>query len=159
MEKFDPEVAARVWQRVTKPAEDFPMPPLPPAYTPPSDASLGECIACAVQAAGIYQRLSRQLSGRDGALLRKMAAQKQQQVACLKGLCAIRGGCTIPRMQPVGNRAPQALLRRCYNWETQLLSLCQARREEPSHGHIYSHLARQQQELCVQLLALLGRIT
>ena len=135
------------------------MPPLPAAYTPQVDTSLGECLACAARTAAIYQRLSRQFSGQDGALLRKMAAQKQQQAACLKGLQAIHGGCTIPRMQPVEKASTQALLRQCYGWETQLLSFCDARKGDPSQGHIYSHLTRQQKDLCVQLLALLGRQT
>lgn len=155
MEKIDPVVAARVWQRVTAAPKDIP--PLP-MYTPPAASALGELIALSDQAAAVYLQLYRRFTGRDAALLKDIAAKKQQQTACLKGLRAISGsGDLIPQLQPPGRETPKTLLQRCYGWETKLLQFCQARTEDPSQGHIYSHLARQQKEMCVQLLALLGR--
>ena len=157
MENFDPAVAARVWQRVTKPAEDFPMPPLPPAYSPPKGPDLGMFLARITWLESTYRRLASGSTSESRALLQKLAATKQQQKTYFKGLCALSGGCATTQQPPMDKTAPRLLLEQCYNWETQLLEFCEDRTQDRRLGHVYSHLAQQQRGSCLQLLILLGR--
>lgn len=157
MEKFDPDVAKRVWQRVTAPAECSPTPPLPPAYTPPQAPDLGMLLARITRLAAIYRQLAGRLTGQSRVLLQKLAAAKQNQLAYFKGLCALSGGCKAPRLPPMDKTAPRLLLEQCYGWESQLLEFFDERASDRRLGHIYSHLAQQQRGSCLQLLILLGR--
>jgi hypothetical protein len=157
MENFDPAVAARVWQRVTKPPAEFPMPPLPPAYAPPPRPELGTFLARIVWLEATYRRLAGRSSGENRKLLYKLAATKQTQQLYFKGLCSLSGGCTATRLPPMDKTAPRLLLEQCYGWEAQLLEFCEDRRQDRRLGHIYSHLAQQQRSSCLQLLILLGR--
>lgn len=157
MERFDPAVAARVWQRVTASAEGLPMMPLPPAYTPPQTPDLGLFFARITHLAAVYRQLAGRSTDQSRGLLQKLAAAKQNQLAYFKGLCALSGGCKTPRLPPMDKTMPRILLEQCYRWEAELLEFCDERASDRRLGHIYSHLAQQQRRSCLQLLIVLGR--
>ena len=156
METFDPQVAARVWQRVQQKNEPiFIGQPAPPVAA----ASLDRLIRQAWQCALAYQALSRRVDRRDGAALRSLARQKQAQAACLKGLCAITGeGCPARPHHSPRNQPPATALRQCYGMELQALQDYEALSADPRQGQIYGQLAQQQKKLCLQLVTLLGTL-
>ena len=156
METFDPQVAARVWQRVQqKNAPIFMGLPAPPMAA----AGLDRLIRQAWQCAFAYQALSRRVGPRYSATLQGLAQQKQGQAACLKGLCAIAGeGCPARPHHTSQNQPPATALRQCYSLEMLSLQDYEALAADPRQGQIYGQLAQQQKKLCLQLLTLLGKL-
>ena len=157
METFDPQAAARVWQRVQQKSEpDFIRQPVPPVAT----AHLDRLLQQAWLSAFAYQTISHNVNRRDSVALRGLAQQKRAQAACLKGLCAItEEGCPArPHHTPL-NQPPAAALRQCYSLELQALQDYESLAADPRQGRIYEQLAQQQKKLCLQLVTLLGRLS
>ena len=156
METFDPQVAARVWQRVTQQNDplSFVQPP------PPVAAGLARMVQQAWQCAFAYQFLFQRVSGSDSRLLKGLYEQKQGQAVCLKGLCAVTGeSCPTPPRPDFQKQSVKAALHRCYHLELQTLQDYEAHTSDPRQGQIYTQLVRQQRKLCLQVLELLGRLS
>lgn len=144
MQTIDPQKAARVWSRVQG-NEDT-------AYLP-------ELIEQEWLDAVIYLALSRRFQGRDSQLLRQLAQQEQDHVACLRGLYTLlTGGRPASRTPVVPKEDSQMLLRRCYGTHMQRLARYEAKREDPQYGQIFDRLADQEREQCQTILAILGRM-
>ena len=147
MENFDSQKAARVWSRVQ-------------GHSAGLDAQqLPELIAREQNDANTYFMLSRRMQGRDSVLLRQMAQQEQDHAACLKGLYVLITG-TQP-VVPVMTHQQQdmeRLLRNCYGNQMHRLARYEAMGTTPEYGHLFSRMAKQEQEHCHRLLALLGRL-
>ena len=147
IQNFDPQKAARVWNRVQgHSAEEFDVQHLP------------ELIAQELRDANTYLQLSRRFQGRDSVLLRQMAQQEQDHAACLKGLYTLITGQPpqLPATQTTQQELSQ-LLRVCYGNQMHRLARYESRAGDSQYGHIFARLAAQEQEQCHRLLALLGR--
>ena len=145
METIDQEKAARVWQRVKGEEES-------------REKGLLALIAQEWTDAATYLQLSRRVTGKDSAVLRKMYEQEQSHTACLKGIYTLITG-THPtvRALPVSQSDIQSVLRRCYGREMQCLAQYEARSSDPEYGQVFARLAEQEREHCRLLLELLGR--
>lgn len=147
MEELDPQLQKRVWQRVM--SRD--MPPL-------GREDLTPWLNLAQENAAAYQRLARQSQGKQGAQLRRLEGESQRLLACLRGLCRIRGerGKAAP---PPQSREPAArTLEKCVHRERRLWEYFTQRSADPEQGHIYAALAQQTQNRCILALEILGRM-
>ena len=146
METIDREKAARVWQRVKGEEEN-------------REKGLLALIAQEWTDAATYLQLSRRLTGKDSAVLRKMYEQEQSHTACLKGIYTLITG-THPKVRalPVSQADTESVLRRCYGREMQCLAQYEARAGDPEYGQVFARLAEQEREHCRLLLELLGRV-
>ena len=146
METMDQAAAARVWQRVRGETES-------------REKGLLALIAQEWTDAATYLQLSRRLSGKDSAILRKMYEQEQSHTACLKGIYTlITGEHPTVRAMPVEQGDTESVLRRCYGREMQCLAQYEARTGDPEYGQVFSRLADQERDHCRLLLELLGRV-
>ena len=148
MENYDPEVAARVWQRVQgKILQDEDLNGLP------------AMIAGEWQDAATYLRLSRQFSGKEANILRKMFEEEQSHAACLKGIYTLLTGQQLETQTPTIRQEPlAATLRRCYGREMQCLAQYERWTEHREYGPVFSRLAQQERAHCTALLELLGNL-
>ena len=148
MEKYDPEAAARVWQRVQ-------------GKTPHSEDlnSLPAMIAGEWWDATTYLRLSRQFSGKEAGILRKMFEEEQSHAACLKGIYTLLTGERLVTHTPPGGQEPlSATLRRCYGREMQSLAQYEKWSEHREYGPVFSRLAQQERAHCAAILEILGNL-
>ena len=147
MQTIDPNTAANVWKRVHPPEE--------------SDR-VQELLALIAQEwtdAATYLQLSRQIPGKDSALLRKMYEQEQSHTACLKGIYTLlTGEHPTVRAIPAQREDVEIALRRCYGREMQCLARYEAKSKEPEFGQVFARLAEQEQGHCRLLLEILGRL-
>lgn len=146
METYDPEKAARVWQRVR--GEDTPA---------PNHQGLLALIAEEWTDATTYLILSRRFQGKQSLLLRRMFEEEQAHAACLKGIYTlITGQRPITKSAPLPQEGTEAILRRCYGREMRCLAEYEARSADPEYGQVYARLATQERDHCRQILELLG---
>lgn len=149
MNDYDPEKAARVWQRVQGKA---------PAPEPPGQG-LPALMAEIWQDAAAYLYLSRRFQGHDSALLRRLAEEAQSQVACLRGVHAmVTGTRPVTHTPPPAREPAEGLLRRCYGRELRRFHEFEARSADPGFGPVFARLAAQTREHCGSLLELLGSL-
>ena len=148
MEAYDPVKAAQVWQRVRggQPAE-------------PVRETLLPLIAEEMADATIYLALSRQLTGRESEVLRRLFEEEQSHAACLKGIYTLTtGNRPVIRNTPPARESPELTLRKCYGREMRCLAQYEARANHPEYGPVFSRLAAQEREHCRIILELLGRL-
>lgn len=147
MEQYDPEMAARVWQRVTGNAP-------PPAASPDLQALIEEELLDAAA----YLYLSRFFGSPYNRILRQMHQQEQSHAACLKGIYRMTTGkrCTSRPPKPLREK-PSLTLQRCYDRESRCATRYTASASDPRYGHIFARMALQEQEHCKVLLELLGQ--
>lgn len=148
MHSYDPEKAARVWDRVRQ--------------HPPAAMDVQKLPALINEErtdAAIYMMLSRQFQGRHAQLLRQMADQEQTHAACLKGIYTLVSGKRAAEYTPQPEAAPvETVLRRCYGREMRSLAAYEARSSDPEYGQVFSRLAAQERDHCRRLLELLGSL-
>lgn len=156
MYDYDPQKAARVWQRVQGNAIHTEPGGIPEAG--PAPRSLPALILDVQQDAGLYFQLSRRFQGRDNALLRHLAEETQSQVACLQGIHALQAG-TRPagHAQPPFREPTEALLRRCFGQAVRRIAEYESRTTEPAYGSVFARLAAQTGVHCQTILEILGR--
>lgn len=149
MKNYDPQTAARVWDRVQNTA-------VPSADAP----AILNLIEEELLDAAAYLRLSRKLPGPQAAAVKQMSQQEQSHAACLKGIYALITGRKAMVPQPVtADDPPDIVLRRCYGREMRCLAQYEARQNDPQYGHVFRSLARQEQEHCHKILEILGVLT
>ena len=148
MENYDPEAAARVWQRVRG--------------KEPAGEELGNLpamIAGEWWDAATYLRLSRQFQGKEAGVLRKMFEEEQSHAACLKGIYTLLTGQRLvtqtlaPRQENLS-----VALRRCYGREMQSLAQYERWSDHREYGPVFSRLAQQERAHCAALLEILGNL-
>lgn len=148
MDTVDAEKAARVWQRVH-------------ADTPVQNPANGllELIAQEWTSAATYLQLSRRFQGKERAMLRNMAQQKQSHTACLKGIYTlITGAPPVVRAGKTAQDSTDAILRRCYGAEMRCLARYEERASDPEYGQAFSRLAAREREHCMLILEFLGKL-
>lgn len=148
METIDPAKAARVWQRVQGETS-----------VENREQGLLALIAQEWTDAATYLQLSRRMTGKDSAILRKMYEQEQAHTACLKGIYTLITG-THPtvRAVPAAQEELITILRRCYGREMQCLAQYEGRSGDPEYGQVFARLADQEREHCHLLLEIIGRL-
>ena len=146
MEGFDPEMAARVWQRVQS------REPLEPLRPEPGDAR-----QLARELAALYQALARVMPGKEGARLGKLRQEAAACGDCLRGIGLLTGlpareeGAATPRREPA-----RRMLEKCCHKERRLQAACAALANDPDWGHTYATLAAQSSKRCLTALEILG---
>lgn len=148
METYDPEKAARVWQRVraTAPAE-------------PDSGNLLALIAGEWADAATYLYLSRGRQGKEAAALRRLFEEEQAHAACLKGIYTLTTGQKpVIRTPPPVQEPIEVTLRRCYGREMRSLAEYEARSADPEYGPVFARLAAQEREHCRIVLELIGSL-
>ena len=144
MQTYDPQKAARVWNRVQGHSEMENLPEL-----------IGQEWLDAVT----YLTLSRRFQGRDSQLLRQLAQQEQDHVACLRGLYTLQNGRRPAVSTPqIPKEDTEQLLRRSYGSHMHRLARYEAKKADPEYGQIFSRLADQERDQCQKILAFLGRM-
>lgn len=148
MKQYDPNTAAKVWDRVQN------------APVPTGDAqSILNLIAEEMLDAASYARLAKRLPPPQAAIARSIAQQEQSHIACLKGIYTlITGRKPIVPPPTVADDPPEILLRRCYGREMRCLAQYESRQTDVQYGHIFRKLASQEQEHCHHILELLGTL-
>ena len=148
MVHYDPEAAARVWQRVQGKG--------------PAGEELGnlpEMIAGEWWDAATYLRLSRQFQGKEAGVLRKMFEEEQSHAACLKGIYTLLTGQRLVTQTPAPRQENLSVaLRRCYGREMQSLAQYERWSDHWEYGPVFSRLAQQERAHCAALLEILGNL-
>lgn len=148
MEGYDPEKAAKVWQRVTGERAGI------------FDAhSLLSMITEEWADAAAYQQLARRFHGKEAAALQALAQQAQSHAACLKGIYTLATD-TYPELRtaPAPQEAPEHTLRKCYGRTLHRVSRYEELKNHPEYGRIFAQIAQQEQTHCRMLLELLGSL-
>lgn len=150
MEKYDTDLEARVWERLRGGSAA--------ASAPPQDVqTLLAMINERWTDALTYHQLSKRLSGNAGATLKKLSAEEQANVACLRGIYTLITGQKASLSPPPVSREPaDRILRRCYGREIRCLAGFEARTAHPEYGAVFARLAEQKREHCMLLLQLIG---
>ena len=149
MKNYDPNTAAKVWDRVRNTA------------VPPGDSQLIlNLITEEIQDWRTYQQLSRRLPPPQAAVVRQLSQQAQAQATCLKGIYTmITGRSAIVPPPSAADDPADIVLRRCYGRAMRALTQYESRQNDPQYGHIFQNLARQEQEHCHRVLELLGALS
>lgn len=125
----------RVWQRVR--GED-------------RTERLRSCLAKQAELLRIYRQLSRR-----GGKCRMLFEQKENQIACLKGLLRVLTGQGVHL--PRGGEAPIDLLR-CHAGEMEFLRELTEWSKDPELGPVFDTLRERQKTQCRLLLEIIGTL-
>lgn len=149
MEKYDRELASRVWQRVY---------PQNPPQEPDDHALLRRFLTEEAQAAQCYASLAKTLTG-SARTLGTLAEASRRNVLHLKGLCFLLTGSrpAAPKL-PVREENPEAALRRCCGECIRWAKACQEHSGDGEYGCIWEELAKKKREQSFQILQILGSL-
>jgi len=151
MKPYDPQTAARVWQRVQGHNTQTPV------ESPNPESGLLGLILEEWISASTYLQLSRTLSPREGAVLQRLFREEQTHAACLKGIYTlVTGEKPLMKTPALPKEPPELTLRKCYVREMQSLKEYEARSSDAEYGPVFSRLAEQEREHCRAVLELLG---
>lgn len=150
MGNINREMAQRVWQRVQTAQPEVPTLPIQPAQ------QLQGWILEEWQTAQRYIALQRQLPNYSQEL-KKLLAQKQSQIACLKGIYRMVAGSAakVAGVAP-GQEQVNVVMRKCYGSLMRCLAQYEAASRDPEYGSVYARLAEQNRNHCQSILTLLG---
>lgn len=148
MDELDRDLQKRVWQRVQGKNT---MPTL-------GRQNLKPWMLAAQENAVTYQGLSRTFTGREAEQMKRLQQESQKCIACMKGICRLRGEKIKLGPLPQNKDNQRHLLEKCYHRERQLWENFEQQAVEPEHGIVFSRLAQQAQEHCVTIMEILGRI-
>lgn len=150
MEELDRDLQRRVWQRVQS-REKIEMPQL-------RQDNLKPMILTAQENSVAYQNLSRQMTGKDSEKLKRLYQESQKCIACMKGICRLRGEqVKVPKLNSQKEPNRRAL-EKCYHRERRLWSDWEQREMDAEHGVVYGRLAQQAREHCVTIMEVLGNL-
>lgn len=148
MNTYDQQKAARVWQRVRAEGEQ---------PRPDRAAELPELIMNEWNMAAIYLQLARQMQPKQAQALQQLSREELAHASCLKGIYTLMTGQrAVTRSPQPEKEPPEVTLRKCYGREMRSLKEYEERSADPEYGHVFSRMARQEQEHCRTLLELLG---
>ena len=146
MEKYDPQMAGRVWQRVQQ---------RPPEQ--PDAAPLLSLINQIWENAAACMTLAKVSQGREASVYRKIFEQEQAVAKTLRGIYILQTG-TVPA-QPVvksANEITAGRLRRCCTSTMTASRILEQRCTDPEFGPVYQLLAKREQENWLLLLEIIG---
>ena len=139
MEKYDPQMAQRVWNRVWTEPE-------------PAAEADGHFMMAEVQALADYTSLLRRFPE-----IKPLAEDIRHHIACLRGIRFLKDG---SRPKPVSGKPRQeteeTTLRRCYAQSLKTAAEYAARSEDPEYGCVYAQLAESKRRHCRILLQVIG---
>jgi len=146
METYDTELEARVWERVRGETEEASRRwKLQPLATEELAGS------------AVYLMLSRQMQGREKALLRQLFEEERAHAECLKGMHWLVTGTPMSlRTVPPAAELPEQALRKCYARTLRQWKAYDSRKEDPEYGPVFRLLAEEEQKHCRMLLELTG---
>ena len=146
MEKYDPQMAGRVWQRVQQ---------RPPEQ--PDTAPLLALINQVWENAAACMTLAKVSQGREAAVFRKIFEQEQATARTLRGIYILQTG-TVPAQPAVknANEITAARLRRCCTHAMTTAQALEQRCADPEYGPVYQMLAQRQLENWLLLLEIIG---
>ena len=151
MNTYDPQKAARVWQRVQNQAKAEER-----ELSNPEGSIRGLIMEERISAA-IYLQLSRQVPSREASVLQRLFREKQTHGACLRGIYTlITGEKPEVKLPAVASEKTDLMLRRCYAREMRMLKEYEARSSDPEYGPIFTRLAEQEREHCRAVLEVIG---
>lgn len=150
MDELDRDLQKRVWQRVQY-REKVEMPPL-------GKDNLRPWMTMAQENAAAYQSLHRQFSGKEAEQLRRLQQESQRCIACMKGICRLRGEKVKQGNFQAPKEPPGRALEKCYHRERRFSEGCGEQSADSEHGIVFSRLALQAQEHCMTILEILGRM-
>ena len=155
MEGYDPEKAARVWQRV----QGRTAPAAAPAGQTRQEPALAELILLHLQDAAACAAVARRLGGSRAELLNRIYRQQRAAANSLRGIGRLRFG-TWTRFPaiPAPREAPEGLLGRCCVDQLRLLEAYERQAREGQFAPIYAALAAQSREHCRAFAELLGSL-
>ena len=147
MDHYDPQMAARVWQRVRSGSVQETAPELL--------VLIGEELA----EAALFRRLSHHLHRPQNRLLQQISQEDLSHAACLKGIYTLLTAEQPKPMIPVIPRtSPDIHLRRCYGRKLLAASRYEAKANDAEYGSVFSRLALQERTHCRHILELLSSI-
>ena len=147
MEQFDLQMEDRVWQRVQG------------EQPPQLEQSIQALAAAELSEAAAHLMLSRQLQGKEKAILRRIYEEDHAHAACLKGIHFFTFDTPLAiRPIPPAPEAPVIALRKAYARKLRALRQYESRLEDPEYGAVYKMLARQEQAHCRLILELVGNL-
>lgn len=146
MEKYDPQLAGRVWQRVQQRDPQQ-----------PDTAPLLALINQAWENAAACMTLAKVSQGREAAVFRKIFEQEQATARTLRGIYILQTG-TVPSQPTVksANEITAARLRRCCASAMTAARAFEQRSADPEFGPVYQLLAQRQRENWLLLLEIIG---
>ena len=146
MEKYDPQLAGRVWQRVQQ---------RPPEL--PDSSPLLALITDKWENAAACMTLAKNTQGREAAVFRKIFEEEQATARTLRGICALQAGSLPPHqsIKPSNEITPARLRRCCLNAMTAARAFEQ-RCADPEYGPVFQLLAQREREHCMLLLEIIG---
>ena len=146
MEKQNLELEQRVWKRVR--GEEQPGP-----------VSVQALVAAEQNEAAEHLMLSRQMQGREKAMLRKMFEEDRCHAAILRGMNELMTGKRLAmRTSPPAPQTPETALRKSYARKLQALSEYESRCADAEYGAAFSKMAQQEREHCAMILEILGSL-
>ncbi len=144
MREADQAMEQRVWQRV--------------AERPVVVQDTKPLLLAAREQAAVYDRLAKQMTGKNREIVGKLWKKEAENVACLKGICALQG---IPVKRTVftaPKEPPRQALERSYHKTRRAQTEYLARSVGGEFGEVYRTLADRSREQCVLLAEILGRL-
>lgn len=147
MEKHNLELEQRVWKRVRGEEQREPV-------------SVQALAAAEQSEAAVHLMLSRQMQGREKALLRKIFEEDRCHGAILRGMNELVTGKRLTlRTLPPEPATPEIALRKCYARKLQAIAEYESRVSDKEYGCVFSQMARQEREHCAMILEVLGSLT
>ena len=147
MEQFDTEMEDRIWQRLRG--------EVPPRL----EQSLQALAAAELSEAAAHLMLSRQLQGKEKAILRRIYEEDQSHATCLKGIHFFTFDTPLAvRHTPPVPESPVIALRKAYARKLRALHQYESRFDDPEYGAVYKVLAQQEREHCRLILELVGNL-
>lgn len=149
MNSYDPQKAARVWQRVQENR---------PAPKTGRMEDLQELILQAGNTAAAYQQLARQLP-KEMQLLQRLYREKQHHRNVLRGIHELTAGekCQVYVPQ-IPKEPPERALSRWYGQSLRTLKAYEEKCNDPEYGHAFRILTDQEREHGAALLGILGNL-
>lgn len=144
MDKMDPQVAARVWQRVRGTGK------------PEETVGIQTMVAWEKETEAMLLWLSKRLPEK-GYALQQMMADTRRHIACLQGIRQLSG--QKPGVYTAGKlpgNDPSALLRRCYGQCLRVGAHYAQRAEDEQYGCVFGDMARTKRRHCALILEILG---
>ena len=147
MDKQDWSMEQQVWQRVQAHREEAPK------------NDLRQLQREALELAQVYQNLSRQLTGKQQALAKRLHEGEKANAAALAGLGKLSrtGGESIKLWQP-GKENTQKTLEKCYHRTRRSMAEYMARSAEGEFGVVFEKMAKRSGEHCALIAELLGNL-
>ena len=146
MEKQNLELEQRVWKRVR--GEEQPV-----------SVGVQALVAAEQNEAAVHLMLSRQLQGREKAMLRRMFEEDRCHAAMLRGMNELMTGKRLAmRTSPPAPQTPETALRTSYARKLKTIAEYESRCTDAEYGAAFSKMAREEKEHCAMILEILGSL-